>query len=194
MYHMTQLNTKTLEQLLLPSLTWCAPYIDKPPTGIDVSAVFRSPSLRLKAMSVFPDSCHTDYTAELEHQFAIFIQAKSRKTTSQPLDINLVRREVQRDGSLLITDWQASLFDGAMTPETDGFLNEDGMPPWDTWCALVKVPGSVGGVCLLSWVPKWLSEKVDFAILVDAASSLSWLKLAGNESPVLSGWGERWAA
>lgn len=189
----SQLTVEILERLLRPCLAWCADSIDSRPQGMNVSKAFRSSELRVEANLVFPDSCHTPFSPQLARRFDDFLRKRAALSTTQ-LANRVVLSETTRDRSLLITDWNASLFDGALTPETEGFIDEYCMPPWDTWVALVRSPGSIGEACLLSWIPPWMSDKVDFGIEVDAAECLSWLRLAGDVKPILTGWGVRWAA
>lgn len=90
------------------------------------------------------------------------------------------------------TDWNKSLFDGALTPETRGFIDEDGMPPWDCWLGIRPVANSVTGSCLVSWVPQWLSDEVDFGIRVDAAECLAWAELVMDDHIAVKQWGASW--
>jgi len=101
---------------------------------------------------------------------------------------------VMEPRALLLTDWRASLHDGALEPPTDGFFDSNGMPGWDVWLGLVSVPDSVGQLCLLSWIPSELREQVDDAVQIDAAESLAWCVAESPSKLVLLPWGQRWAA
>lgn len=159
----------------------------------DHSGVFRSAELEPAATSVFPDSCHTKPSHDLFVRFKEFISARLSKTSHLPIPKSVVQAELARPKALLVTDFAKSLFDGAVTPETNGFINEDCIPPWDCWIDLLKAETSYGGWCLVSWIPASLSEQIDFSIEVDAAECMSWLRLMDNKLEIL-GWGQRWHA
>jgi len=146
--------------------------------------------MRNAAESVFPFSCHTVFSQSVSREFEMFVRKRTQLLEDE-VSIETTKLELRRPKSLLVMDWSASLFDGALTPETDGFLNDDAMPPWDTWITLVHAKESHGMCCLLSWVPNWLSEKVDFAISADAGECFSWLVVEARGTRTL-GWGRRW--
>lgn len=60
-----------------------------------------------------------------------------------------------------------SLFHGSSPPECDGFIDEDEIPPWDTWIVLA-------GNVLLSWVPASMVAGVDSAIRCNPEESIRW--------------------
>ena len=157
----------------------------------DHSGVYRSAELEPAATSVFPDSCHTKPSHDLSVRFDEFVSTRMSKTSQPPIPESVVQEEISRPKSLLLTDFAKSLFDGAVTPETDGFVNDDCMPPWDCWIDLLEVETSYGGWCLVSWVPASLSDQIDFSIEVDAAECMSWLRLVGDNLEILD-WGRRW--
>ncbi|MGH7135590.1 MAG: hypothetical protein ACREHD_07610, partial [Pirellulales bacterium] len=157
--------------------------------------LFRSEALKDAALAVFPSSCHTTFNGTLVEAFRDFDALRRQLIRTQRklrVAAPTVRRELGRPRSLLVTDWSASLFDGALEPETRGFVDHDGMPPWDTWLDLIQVERSFGPCCLLSWVPAWLSDSVDLAIQADAAESLSWLAVDDHQKLDLNGWGKGW--
>ncbi|MSR56136.1 MAG: hypothetical protein EXS05_00445 [Planctomycetaceae bacterium] len=199
----TEFTFQSLQIAAAPGLDWCSGFITDRPEGRNVSEVFRSPELSESAQQVFPDSCHTRFSDSIVIAFNEFLARRRELTIARPRStLNTVfgcgpgvaTRELVRQKSLLVTDWTASLFDGALSPETEGFIDESAMPPWDTWLCLLQVSDSHGQVCLLSWVPHWLADKVDFAIRVDAAECLSWLIVGDNEELQLHGWGKCWQA
>jgi hypothetical protein len=186
------LSFDSLHTMAFPVLSWCGEYLKKLPGENKVPALFRSQALQEAANKVFPFSCHTQFSQSLLEAFDHFLLVRQKMNPKPKVSSEEVLEELRRPRSLLLTDWSASLFDGALAPETLGFINDDCMPPWDTWMALVQVGGSHGLVCLLSWVPVWLSEKVDFAIRVDAAKCLSWLVIQDHDKMFANGWGESW--
>lgn len=72
-------------------------------------------------------------------------------------------------GRLLAFRFRETLSDGAAEEATEGWLDENNLPPWDAWVGLLDAD------TLLSWVAPVLVEKVDRAIAVNAESCLSWL-------------------
>ncbi|MBV7338334.1 hypothetical protein KFU94_60930 [Chloroflexi bacterium TSY] len=104
----------------------------------------------------------------------------------------MLETELTRPKALLVTDWAKSLFDGAITPETDGFIDDDCMPPWDCWVDICNIEEAYGDLCLISWVPPLLAEKVDRGIFIDAAECMSWLVVDSMGIISLNGWGKQW--
>lgn len=135
---------------------------------------FRSDRLKEYAEAVFPDSCHTPLSDGLMEKFNQFLQARHKHLLKMQVLPEMIQAEWERPMSLLATNWSLSLFDGALEPETDGFINFDGMPPWDTWVGIFENN-------LISWVPQWMSKKINNAILIDAAESISWVNTRGLE-------------
>jgi hypothetical protein len=182
----------TLQSLALPCLNWCHEFLARAPKEEDTPTVFRSKPLQEAAHKVFPFSCHTPFSQSLVDEFDRFLRLRSQLNPPAHVTGEDVIRELRRPRSLLLTDWSSSLFDGALVPETRGFIDDDCMPPWDTWIALVHAPDSHGLASLLSWVPHWLAEEMDFAIQMDAASCLSWAVLQEDGILLVNGWGEGW--
>ncbi|HEV3444008.1 MAG TPA: hypothetical protein VG099_05150 [Gemmataceae bacterium] len=186
------LTLRALSALALPCFNWRHRFFYKRPAQQNIAELFRSRELEPVARRVFPASCHTAYGKTLVNAFAQFLVSRRNLTQSKFIQEEEARKELLRPQALLLTNWQLSLFDGALTPETDGFLDDGAMPPWDTWIALVRVGRGKSQSCLLSWVPRWLSEKVNFAIQVDAAECLSWLVVSQGNHFSVSGWGKPW--
>lgn len=186
------LSLGDLQSLAAPCLNWCHDSIFHAPKKVERSGLLRSAKLEDAARKVFPFSCHTEFNQSLVGAFEQFSELRAKKRRTPRLSHTAVIQELRRPRALLVTDWAASLFDGSLTPETDGFIDDDAMPPWDTWLGLIEVEGSFGLSCLLSWVPCWIAPKVDFAIRADAASCLSWLLVRSDDTFRLNGWGKPW--
>ncbi|MBX3435037.1 MAG: hypothetical protein KF847_17100 [Pirellulales bacterium] len=150
---------------------------------------FRSADLESYAQQTFPESCHTQFSESVELAFKGFVNARRKLVGGELPSDELVTAELSRPKSILVVDWEGSLFDGAVTPETEGFIDDDCMPGWDSWLTLADVPTSHGKKCLICWVPEELAEKVNFGVSVDAASCMSWLKVNQNGGMSLVGWG-----
>lgn len=156
--------------------------------GVKLSK-FRSADLKSYAQQVFPESCHTSFSESVEGAFEGFVDARRKLVGGELPFEERITAELSRPKSILVVDWESSLFDGAVTPETEGFIDDDCMPGWDSWLALADVPSSHGKKCLICWIPEELSEKVNFGIEVDAASCMSWLSVTRNGGMSLVGWG-----
>ena len=155
------------------------------------SGIYRNAELEPAATSVLPDSCHTKPSHDLFVRFDEFVSARLEKTSHLAVPEAIVQAELLRPKALLLTDFAKSLFDGSVAPETNGFINNDCIPPWDCWVDFLEVDTSYGGLCLVSWIPPSLSEQVDFSINVDAAECMSWLKHVNGRLEVF-GWGQGW--
>jgi hypothetical protein len=92
-------------------------------------------------------------------------------------------------GRLLVVNWRESLFDGACSPITHGFLDDDCMPGWDTWVRIVSLDESQIAHGLVCWIPTELVPAVNDAILIDAAQCMSWLQQDANGMLIAAGWG-----
>jgi hypothetical protein len=83
--------------------------------------------------------------------------------------------EINRAQSLLLFQPSWSLNDGATPPVSEGFIDGQCFPPWDTWLAMVSQSGGEGNA-LITWVPEWASPLVNDAIQVDPAGCLCWIR------------------
>ena len=149
------------------------------------TARFRSQELEAVATSVFPESCHSRFTPAMLprlHDLRERRRAIGDDNSHEP-DAGADR------GRLLLVNWSASLFDGACSAITRGFLDEDGMPGWDTWARIVSFDESRTTHGLLCWVPDILLGLLDDAMRIDPARCMTWLKPDRNGLVVLLGWG-----
>lgn len=144
----------------------------------DLTNTFRSDSLSKLAAAVFPESCHTPFSPELLQHFERFTTERQRIAGN--IAIN-TESEYHRDQSLLIVNWRSSLFDGAVVPETRGFIDEDYIPGWDMWLSIVPIQAECDTHGLICWVPQSLADDVDSAIRVDPASCLAWCYTASQQ-------------
>jgi hypothetical protein len=158
-------------------MTWCGDRSQPLDSDADLADAFRSEALAPFAAAVFPESCHTPFSLELLQQFQRFAAERERLTRN--VTLNAVG-EFNRDRALLIVNWHSSLFDGAVVPETRGFINEDYIPGWDTWLAIVGIRTDYSAHALLCWIPESLADRVDSAIRIDPASCLAWCHTVGR--------------
>lgn len=147
----------------------------------------RSERLKASAELVFPQSCHTQFSNEMYCSFDGFHQDRISHTDVDKGD-QCIATSQETPPRLLMVDWQRSLFDGACTPMTNGFLNDDCMPGWDSWIGLVSLAEAEGGHGLLCWVPGKLVEGVNDALTIDAAECMSWVRESEAGISVI-GWG-----
>jgi len=144
----------------------------------DLTRRFRSNSLGALAAAVFPDSCHTRFSPNLIRHFQRFTTERQRLAADIATN---PEAEYHRDQSLLIVNWEASLFDGAVVPETRGFIDDDYIPGWDSWLSIVPIHAEYETHGLLCWVPQSLADEVDSAIRIDPACCMAWCYTAGQQ-------------
>jgi hypothetical protein len=158
-----------------------------------VARSYRSDALAESAQHVLPQSCHTPISAAIA-AFSQYLETKVGILREHQA-AGEVRINVQDPLSLLLVKWQDSLFDGVCSPETYGYIDQDCIPGWDTWLAIVSLKQELDGHALLCWVPPELCRDVDSAIAVDAASCMSWLAFDRDSlQPFIIGWGQRWTS
>lgn len=90
-------------------------------------------------------------------------------------------------GRLLLFYPDATLSDGAADAETNGYFDEDNIPPWDTWVAYFEESRSdvSFGAYILCWVPRALVELVDGGIEVNPEECIQWLTASKTELSVI---------
>jgi hypothetical protein len=79
------------------------------------------------------------------------------------------------DGRLLAYVPSASVSDGASEQATQGFLDVDDAPPWDTWVTYIKDDTEPHGY-IASWIPIVFVPLVDEGIRVNAMDCIWWLE------------------
>lgn len=81
-----------------------------------------------------------------------------------------------RGGRLLtlLPDWQLS--EGACEIATNGYMDVDDTPPWDTWVGYLDFGGDGGTRYLLSWVPPVFLHLIPDAFYVSSTDVFSWLE------------------
>jgi hypothetical protein len=179
--------------LVLDTLEWAGTSAPEWPVGETAVLTLRSPELSDAARWVFPDQNGSDLAraaskiTDFVHLRKSLLRSRSgeRKwTTSQ------AEQEVDRPQSLLLFRPAYSLFDGAATPASDGFINDEYFPPWDTWLTMVRwSPTGYGNLGLLTWVPHCVVARVNEAMVVDPGSCLCWVWSDGAQL-----WRRDWGA
>ena len=186
-----RLAPSVLAPLLEACQTYCAFSRNKKPCTALTADSYRSDAFGELAQRVLPQSCHTPFSSGMAEAFSGLLGQKVMILRDQEA-ASRVRVNVGYPLSLLLVRWRDSMFDGACAPETYGYINEDGIPGWDTWVAIVSLAREQEGYALLCWVPPELCRDVDSAIALDAAASMSWLAFDRHCRPLIVGWGRRW--
>lgn len=180
-----KLTTQSVKSLLTTAVNYCNKHSDI----LCESPLVRSSELMEAACKVYPDSCHTLFSDEMASAFDEFYARRMSHVESSDCDRETLSENASL-ANLLLVDWRRSLFDGVCTPMTSGFIDDNCMPGWDSWIALVTLDDIAGEHGLLCWIPKKLVEGVNDALTLDAAECMSWLRW--NEDKLeLVGWGQR---
>jgi len=163
------------------------PLLNSTPSALTL----RSPTLQPLAR-VLTDEFDT-WSAHGEVGFEAFIRARREHVRDVSREMMLAAvREATRPMSLLVVDPAASVFDGAAWVASNGYLDVNNVPPWDTWLlTLPPHPEGSRGRLVLCWVPEWAGDLVDEGIVVEPVSCLSWATLEA-EAVRLNGWGQAW--
>ncbi|MEF2277721.1 hypothetical protein V3W47_05365 [Deinococcus sp. YIM 134068] len=128
--------------------------------------------------------------AELERFFDLRRQLLGQAPDEQTF--TFARRELARPRALLIVDPDSSLSDGAARVASSGYIDDNNIPPWDTWLMVVPpLLASSGSSGLLCWVPEWAADLINEGIYVNPEACLSWAEMQG-ETLTFLGWGEEW--
>ena len=79
-------------------------------------------------------------------------------------------------GSLLAYFPETNLYDGAAEIHTNGFLDVDNLPGWDTWIAFFEdEPETNYGSYLVAWIPPEFIELVSEGIACNPEECIMWL-------------------
>ena len=171
-------------------LSWCCPRLENRNKRVALVEDLRSHSLEVPATAVFPSSCHTPPSRLVHEAFQRFASERIKLCSSRVPDTELVEHELARSRSVLAIDWARSLFDGSSAEATNGYFDDDGMPPWDCWLEIGGIADLTERDCLFIWVPEAVAHVVDAAVFIDAAQCMSWIR---PHDLTLVGWGERMA-
>jgi hypothetical protein len=131
----------------------------------------RSDALSSFAKRLFPDRSGSPYRHDTQQAMTDLISSRSQNVEGKiGVDFN---REIHEPDCLLLFRWAHSLFDGAGTPASLGYVDDEYFSPWDTWLAVI--PGVEWGEdCLVAWVPPWARPLVQNAMWASPTECLSW--------------------
>jgi hypothetical protein len=138
---------------LAETIQWCRP-------RIDVS----NPKNCLRSMELLPHSLE-DGRKRVVNSVAIKRFLALGRPTRSPAS-------TLAGGRLLVYEADVNLCHGLEESETNGFVDLDNTPPWDTWIAYIYEDASN---YLLSWVPGEFISLVSSGIDVSPEQSFRWL-------------------
>jgi hypothetical protein len=185
-----------LRDQLRCAMTWAGELVISAPDTARIRSCLRSEFLGRDAIAVFPTGLSTTIGDSERDAFLRLAQARRALLELRENEIDFswqdAEAEMAADRALLFFTPQSSLFDGAATPVTHGFLNTNYFPPWDTWLDLLEGMADEAEPILVSWVPRWCRQFVDDGIAVDPARCLAWGMLVDGTIGC-RGWGKTWA-
>jgi hypothetical protein len=158
-------NDKNLESAqhfslhLARTILWCAPHVDT----ANPKDCLRTPELRPRVF-------------ERDRFSAVDFVVSQRR-----LKGGVKFRDAQLPkglcgGSLLAYFPETNLYDGAAEVHTNGFLDVDNLPGWDTWVAFFEdEPETNYGSYLIAWIPPEFVELVSEGIAYNPEECIMWL-------------------
>lgn len=160
--YQTDNNLESLENFelrLAQTIFWCAPRVD-----------IKNPKYCLRTPELRPDIFERNRFSAMDsvtirRQFYGGNQIRQAKI---PKDLG--------GGRLLVYFPEQNLYDGAAEIETDGFLDVNNLPGWDTWVAFFEHdPEKWDGSYLITWVPPQFVKTVSNGIYVNPEECIIWL-------------------
>ncbi len=179
--------------LVLDAMEWAGQFAREGPPAESIVTALRSSDLASVAALVFPAQSGSNLeTARVRiHDFVQLCKSLTESRNRRTLfRISDAEQETNRAQSLLLFVPAWSLFDGAANPVSDGFIDDEYFPPWDTWLTMIPCSGGQGNG-LLTWVPEWASPLVNGAIQVDPANCLCWVRSEDDRLKEHE-WGKPW--
>jgi hypothetical protein len=164
---------ETFKKRLAETIAYCALWEKGTDTLVDQ---FRSASLRPPEFT--GDPCMSEHTHN-QIPYIIDNLIEKREDLLQIQQIVLPQLKLPlAGGRILAFDPDESTCDGASMFATQGFLDDDNVPPWDTWIYYVmngpKAVPSQYHSYLLSWVPNSLVPIVSKGISTNSEECLCW--------------------
>lgn len=160
-----------IKQALADTIAWCSQKY----TVFDRASYLRSLPLAPVSFDFYQEATFQGAMEQVSQRRKQLLQAQGQGTASLPSPL---------PGKLMVVYPGLSLFDGAATPETEGFLNDEYMPPWDTWVHYEpRKPGQPKGEWddslepfLIAWVPQDMVDKVNRGMAVNPTECTRWLE------------------
>jgi hypothetical protein len=162
--------SRLLERRVTQARTWCARHqrLEDPFdawSSLELSPVSEQRRRRLL-------DAREDALPDADDPFAMVEYVCSRRDNAFNAG-HLLHLEPMAPGRIMAYLPYVTLSHGVEEAASDGFLNVDCGPPWDTWLVLLTDQGDLGPE-LLSWVPGPLVELVDDAIRRNIEECISW--------------------
>jgi hypothetical protein len=141
---------------------WCAVHVDA-----------NAPAHCFRHRELLPDAALSDGFGRLSAALLatpdrLIAHIAARQVTTAPAETHA--------GRWLLYDPARSLCDGAAAAESNGYVDDDNAPPWDTWIAWL--PGTSADALhgsLLAWVPDIFCAAVESGINVNPEQCIGWL-------------------
>lgn len=142
---------------------------------------FRSRELTPLDISPYPDILHMPW--EQLHALVNHVRIQRRTLlVQQGLNIHADGKSLPM-GRLLAFDPHGSLSDGAANVATDGFFDDDNVPPWDLWLTSIELEvGASNDVWrpfrayVICWIPMEVVGVAQLGIDVNPEECILWLK------------------
>lgn len=134
--------------------------------------ILRSAALSPCAKGLFPHGTGTDFSHGTQSAMIDLVAARASANIVAPSKVD--SDAINEPNTLLLFRWGESLFDGAGTPASLGYIDDDYFPPWDTWLTVTSTSQPNDADCLVSWVPTWARPLVENAMAASPTECLSW--------------------
>lgn len=144
---------------LAQTILWCAPRVDV----ANPKDCLRTPELRPRVFERDRFSAVEFVAVERERY-----SGREFRDAQLPKDLG--------GGRLLVYFPETNLYDGAAEFHTDGFLDVDNLPGWDTWVAHFEdEPEANDGSYLIAWIPPEFIEIVSEGVYCNPEECIVWL-------------------
>ena len=159
------------KQWVAEASAWCLPRASRlDPKG----------SLRTLPLNSPGDITTIDHPVRKKVVQDLFVE----RATLLALDNVRTDTETWRGGRLLICYPERSVWDGAAEPVSEGFIDEDDMPPWDTWCYYGTENETHIVPFIVAWVPPEFINLAQKAVDYNPVASIKWAASVSNEFTV----------
>ena len=155
---------KEFEVSLYEARQWCAAH-----------ARLSAPRTSLRHAELLPSHLSADDPDEVSRELAVD-PASLVAHVVQTRRAQLPKVAGSAAGRLFAYHPEENLCDGAAVAESEGFLDVENAPPWDTWVGWIE--GNAGqpeSGCLLAWVPGVFCPHANGGVEVNAEECIYWL-------------------
>ena len=154
------------KRLVAETAAWCLPRTSRPDP---------KRSLRTLPLNTSPNLTVIKHRERDEIVQSLFVE-RSRLLALENVSN---KTDAWLSGRLLICYPEASVWDGAANPVSEGFVDDDDLPAWNTWCyhGIDNEQSSF----LISWVPPAFIDLAQKAIEYCPTSCIKWASNVSNE-------------